>query len=51
MLIYNGLEDSLVEPNVILQITGCDDAWAGDLEEETKAALDRGVLWNFGVFF
>ena len=36
MLVYNDLQSAIVEQNVILQIAGCDDSWAGDLEEETK---------------
>ena len=36
MLAYNGLRSALVEQNVILQITGCNNVWAADLDLDTK---------------
>lgn len=39
MLVYNDLGQAVVEQNVILQIAGCDNIWAGDIDEETKSLV------------
>eukprot|EP00438_Fugacium_kawagutii_P004400 Skav233169 [mRNA] locus=scaffold7441:11645:16873:+ [translate_table: standard] len=49
MLVYNDLGQAAVEQNVILQIAGCDNVWAGDVDEETKSLVYKYFQADFDL--
>jgi len=49
LLIYNGLDMAVIEQNVILQISGCDNVWAGDLDDETKGLVHQYFQADFDL--